>query len=659
MTKSLDLLPRSPLTVTGTVVRNEGPSPTRPIVALIAGLGVLGAAAFAGSVAIAGFSRPTLLSVVLLAAAIVALGALPPFQIELRRQIGHISAGDAALVAGLVLVPPAGFVLAVAIAELITAARGSQPLLKRGFNLASMVAGSALATLVYHLVAPGEPLETTTWIAAVVGLAALTLLDTFSLAVVMSLTDPDGGVRDVLAELLPTALLNLMLSSATGIVALIMAVAAPAGLLLLLLPFGVGLHLSARAVAQHRVERLRLRRLYDASSQLTGLIEAQILVTRVAVEARSLGTAMAAVAILERRDGSRTSIRIDDHGAHQPAAEELDALLELIQDRGTVVLRASQLPSAMVQPLPGFARLIACSRPVERGGRLVAAVAREVSGDELDDDRTEVLATFLSHAATAANNVALHADLRDAFEREKEHNRSRDEFVAAVSHELLTPLTGITGAVQTLQRLEGRFTDHQHEQLLSVARRQSDRLQRLIRDLIDVAAIPTSDTALTNLDLARFARDIHQQFDQRLQGRLSTEVRPPQLTVLTDRRLLVGIVDSLLDNAAKYAPEGPIELRIAAREQRVELSVRDHGPGIPEAFDTKVFRPFVQLDQSSTRTQGGTGIGLHLAARRAELLGGNLRHERPEQGGARFVLTLPEHPLMTPPPAERYQQLDG
>lgn len=645
--------------MTGTVVKNEGPPPTRAIVALISVLGVLGAAAFAGSVAVAGFSPPTVPSVVLLTAAIVGLGALPPIQIELHRQIGHISAGDAALVAGLVLLPPSGFVLAVVIAEVITAARRSQPLLKRGFNLASMLAGSALATLVYHLVGPGEPLEPATWVAAAAGLAAMTLLDTFSLAVVMSITDPDGGVRDVLAELMPTALLNLLLSSATGIVALIMAVAAPAGLLLLLLPVGVGLHLAARAVAQHRVERLRLRRLYDASSQLTGLIEAQALVTRVASEARSLGTAMAAVAILERRDGSRTSIRIDDHGAHQLSSEELDALLHLLEDRDTVVLGASQLEAAMVQALPGFARLIACSRPVERGGRLVAAVAREVTGDELDEERTEVLATFLSHAATAANNVDLHADLRDAFEREKEHNRSRDEFVAAVSHELLTPLTGITGAVQTLQRTDGRLTDHHREQLLAVARRQSDRLHRLIRDLIDVAALPTADTALTRLDLDQFARDVEQRYAEPLNGRLSAEVRPPQLTVLTDRRLLVGIIDSLLDNAAKYAPEGPVVLQVTAREPGVELSVRDHGPGIPEAFDTKVFRPFVQLDQSTTRAQGGTGIGLHLAARRAELLGGNLRHERPEQGGARFVLSLPDHTLGTALPAQRVQKPGG
>lgn len=111
--------------------------------------------------------------------------------------------------------------------------------------------------------------------------------------------------------------------------------------------------------------------------------------------------------------------------------------------------------------------------------------------------------------------------------------------------------------------------------------------------------------------------------------------------LVTDETLVVRILEALLDNAAKYAPGSTVELGITQDPDGTTFTVRDHGPGIPQQDEDRIFAPFVQVDQSTTRAQGGTGIGLHLAARRAQRLGGTLIHERPADGGARFVLQLP------------------
>jgi signal transduction histidine kinase len=101
-------------------------------------------------------------------------------------------------------------------------------------------------------------------------------------------------------------------------------------------------------------------------------------------------------------------------------------------------------------------------------------------------------------------------------------------------------------------------------------------------------------------------------------------------------------VTNLVENAVKYAPTGPIEVAVRPAPGRgIALTVTDHGPGIAPADRARVFERFVQLDGSSTRTQGGTGLGLYLCRGLAELLEGELQLTDTPGGGATFSLTLP------------------
>jgi signal transduction histidine kinase len=126
---------------------------------------------------------------------------------------------------------------------------------------------------------------------------------------------------------------------------------------------------------------------------------------------------------------------------------------------------------------------------------------------------------------------------------------------------------------------------------------------------------------------------------------LRLEVEPGLPHAWTDEGKVRQIVANLVENAIKYAPEGPIQVTVDRLDDRVAVSVRDHGPGIPVADRERVFERFVQLDQSSTRRAGGTGLGLYLCRRMAETIGAELTLAAGDGGGAVFTLSLPLAPL--------------
>jgi signal transduction histidine kinase len=117
-------------------------------------------------------------------------------------------------------------------------------------------------------------------------------------------------------------------------------------------------------------------------------------------------------------------------------------------------------------------------------------------------------------------------------------------------------------------------------------------------------------------------------------------VKPVTGRVRSDESKLHRVLVNLIENAAKYAPDGPIELEAMAAGARLLFFVTDHGPGISAADKDRVFERFVQLDQSLTRRQGGLGLGLYLCRQLAELLGGEIVLTDTPGGGACFCLAV-------------------
>jgi two-component system sensor histidine kinase KdpD len=197
------------------------------------------------------------------------------------------------------------------------------------------------------------------------------------------------------------------------------------------------------------------------------------------------------------------------------------------------------------------------------------------------------------------------------------------------------------------------MTDEQRGQLFDMAVDQGGRLQRLIDELLLVAAAEHAEVQLQSerVEIDDLIGSIVSATAGSAGGRLvtSNDTASPAAgsddeqpgSVVCDPSKVERILINLVENAAKYAPDAPIELRAELVAGDVRFAVVDHGPGIPERDRERVFEQFVQLDQSSTRRQGGTGLGLHLCRQLAELVDGQLALDETPGGGCTFSLTIP------------------
>ncbi len=571
------------------------------------------------------------------------LTLLPPIYVELRRHGSWITPADSATIIGLLLLGPVAFVAAVAVSEIAVLARVRQAPLKRLFNLVTMVSGSAAGAAVFAAFDRGSPADPTAWIAALAALLVIAVWDALFGSAVLAISEGTGWI-ETLQRLAPTVSLSLVVSAALGLSALLLFIERPLAILLLA-PVLAVLHASTRTLSQQRAERHRFEQLYEASGNLSQLIGLQEMLSLVAEEARRIGTGAAAVAALVEDDGDATGIIASDDGTVVLAPAAVEELVSLTADRDQGLVSSGSLGTDLAASLDPALHVVWAQRPAGESGRLLIAVTREFALDGNDDHRSTVLAAFVAHAATAVANVRLHEDVRRALTREQQLNHQKSEFVAAVSHELRTPLASVTGILQTLRRRTELPAVDQRE-LLEMGLDQGARLRRLIEDLLVVAATDhqTIDVDHLPVEIGPLVRDLTREFQKGFEGRLRTEISFAASTVVTDADKLRRIVANLLENARKYAPDGDVLVEALQGDGSLIIRVSDEGPGVPVAERERIFERFVQLDQSSTRRQGGTGLGLHLCRQLADLLDATLAVEDAEGGGARFVLSVPLDP---------------
>lgn len=222
------------------------------------------------------------------------------------------------------------------------------------------------------------------------------------------------------------------------------------------------------------------------------------------------------------------------------------------------------------------------------------------------------------------------AELEKAYQKLTELNKLKSNFVSNISHELRTPMTHVKGYIDLLLSNDfGELTPDQY-QAIEVLKRASERLGRLIDDLILFSTAETSTISITKkeIDLEAIAREIianNQSAAKQKMVRLVLDCKKEGLSAYADADRVQWVINQLIDNALKYTnPEGEVYLRVVESPGGVMVSVIDTGIGIdPTKFD-EIFEPFHQLDGSSTRKQGGTGLGLTLAKKIIEAHGSKL-----------------------------------
>ncbi len=234
------------------------------------------------------------------------------------------------------------------------------------------------------------------------------------------------------------------------------------------------------------------------------------------------------------------------------------------------------------------------------------------------------------------------AHLEQLNEQLQELDRLKSEFVALVSHELRAPLTNIRTGIELLLQAHEDLAPPVAE-TLRLIQDETLRLSSFVESILDLSALEAGrfPLCMEPLDLGEVAAAAQERFAGRPdRRRLRVQVPPGLPRVLADARALGSVLFHLLDNAFKYAPEGEILVTAHEEGERVLVHVCDQGPGIPARERERVFDMFHRLDSRDAREVYGYGLGLHLARRMLEAMGGGIRVETADEPGAHLVLWL-------------------
>jgi signal transduction histidine kinase len=242
------------------------------------------------------------------------------------------------------------------------------------------------------------------------------------------------------------------------------------------------------------------------------------------------------------------------------------------------------------------------------------------------------------------------AELEKAYQKLSELNKLKNNFISNISHELRTPMTHVKGYIDLLLADDfGALNPDQH-QAIEVLKRASERLSRLIDDLILFSTAETSTIQISKADmdlyaLAKEVIDRNLALAAQKNIRLWLDCAQPTLRAYADADRVKWVINQLIDNAIKYTQsDGEVFLRVIPSNGNITISVIDTGIGIDPARFEEMFEPFHQLDGSSTRKQGGTGLGLTLAKKIVEAHGSHLVVSSIPGKGSKFDFMLQTRP---------------
>ncbi len=261
-------------------------------------------------------------------------------------------------------------------------------------------------------------------------------------------------------------------------------------------------------------------------------------------------------------------------------------------------------------------------------------------GPGLTAEDRDILSAFAAQLATALESDRLHAEAAEADSLARA-NQLRSALLAAVSHDLRTPLASIKAASSSLLSDQLEFGPEETRILLRTIDDESDRLSSLVENLLDMSRLETG--AMEVLDTST---DVHELIESAVGslgprgGGITVDVHPDILRVRTDPVLLERAVANLVDNALIHGGGNGLRIEAGAVAGRVDIRVIDRGPGIRREDRHVVFRPFQRLGDSENRV--GVGLGLAVARGFVEAVGGELDVDDTPGGGCTMVVRLPQ-----------------
>ena len=363
---------------------------------------------------------------------------------------------------------------------------------------------------------------------------------------------------------------------------------------------------------------------------------------------------------------------------HRRGEEKFKELLDSSPDAMVIADADGKvvLVNAQAERLFGYTREELTGRSVEtltpprfHDWRVEFSEEPRVIGDGLDlcairKDGTEFpvevtlspLETEAGMLATAAirditERKRFESELQEANARLAAASQAKDRFLASMSHELRTPLNAVIGFTGTiLMGLSGPLTAEQRKQL-EMVKTGGKQLLAIINDLLDLAQIESGEVELKfePVDCRALLEEVVSGLRPVAEAKgIDLQMGMPvgTVTVLTDRRSLSQILINLSNNAIKYTDEGSVRVELETDENGggpvTRFTVADTGMGIREEDRVRLFTAFQQVEPSATQRHEGTGLGLYISQKLAELIDGTLDFESQFGAGSRFVLELPK-----------------
>lgn len=275
------------------------------------------------------------------------------------------------------------------------------------------------------------------------------------------------------------------------------------------------------------------------------------------------------------------------------------------------------------------------------------------AGEPLPEEQEHSLAVLANNAAIALENTRLFEQERETVRRLRELDVLKSDFLGTVQHELRTPLTAIMGMGDLLEMCWGTWDDSHKLEALQDIQVAARKLYDIVETILDFSLLESDTLSLKPLPTQ--VRGAVEEAMAAVRGRqkdslhVSVEVDvPPDVEVNADPTRFGQALRALLDNAVKFTPEGGHVWVRGRRDgnEMVHIEVGDTGIGIPEEAIPRVFERFYQVDNSATRTYGGTGMGLALVQRLVEAHGGRVEVESRVGEGSRFALVWPVAPIV-------------
>jgi PAS domain S-box-containing protein len=351
--------------------------------------------------------------------------------------------------------------------------------------------------------------------------------------------------------------------------------------------------------------------------------------------------------------GRRAATAVDNARLYRQAERRARAALVVEHVADGVLLVNNEgiirLWNPAAEQITGVAAADALGRPAAEVFPKWSSIEALAESDELRASTQAVEVNdrelWLSITGVGFDDGSVYA-FRDLTE-ERAVESLKSDFVSTISHELRTPLAAIYGAALTLRREDVMLAEPQRTGLLEVIASESDRLARIVNDVLWVSRLESEGlrAVIEPCDGVELARSVVEAARHYIPPSIKLELSVPKKTppqIAADPDKTRQVLTNLVDNAVKYSPDGGhVKVKVATAGRNLRFSVSDEGLGVPPAEHRRIFEKFYRLDPDLTRGVGGTGLGLYISRELLERMGGSIWVESSGRGGSTFVAELP------------------